>query len=60
MGGLDFSKAKRRLGASMELVSHLAEAIRQGHLEEAAANVRCITQEETEAYKALSEMLGVS
>jgi hypothetical protein len=60
MAGLDFSESIRRLRASMAIISHLAGAVRQDRLEEAAAHVRHIAQEETEAYTALSGMAGAS
>jgi hypothetical protein len=60
MAGLDFSEAKRRLRASMEIIPHLAGAIRGGRLEEAAAHIGRIAQEESEAHRALSEIAGAS
>jgi hypothetical protein len=60
MAGLDFSEAMRRLGASMAIIPPLAEAIRQGRLEEAAAHMRRIAEEEVEAYTELSRILGVA
>lgn len=60
MAGLDFSAPVGRLGASMAIIPQLAGAIRGDRLEEAAAHVRRIAQEETEAYTALNELVGAS
>ncbi len=57
MAGLDFSEAIHRLRPSMEIIPQLAEAIGQGRLDEAAAHIGHIAQEETEAFGALSEMV---
>jgi hypothetical protein len=58
MAGLDFSGAIGRLRESMALIPQLAEAIRQGHLEEAAAHIGCIARAEAEAYAELRELVG--
>lgn len=42
----------------MNIIPHLAEAIRGGRLEEAAARLGYIAQEESEAHRALSEIAG--
>jgi hypothetical protein len=60
IAGLDFSEAICRLRASMEVIPQLAEAIRQCHLEEAAAHIRHIAKEETEVYRELSQIVGVT
>jgi len=60
MAGLDFSKAIQRLRQSMEAIPQLAEAIRQSHLEEAAAHVRRIAQGEAEAYTELGKVVGIT
>lgn len=60
MAGLDFSAAISRLRESVEIIPQLAEAIRQSHLEEAAAHIRRIAKEETKAYTKLSKIVGVS
>jgi hypothetical protein len=60
MAGLDFSGAIRRLRQSMSIIPPLAKAIRQGYLEEAAAHIGRIAQEEAEAYKELSQGVGVA
>jgi hypothetical protein len=57
MAGLDFSEAIHRLRTLMEIISYLAEAIRGGRLEEAAAHIGRLAQEESEAHWALSEMV---
>ena len=56
--GLDFSGAIGRLRESMATIPQLAEAIRQGHLEEAAAHVGHIAEEEAQAYAELSRIIG--
>jgi hypothetical protein len=58
MAGLDFSGAIRRLSESMEIIPQFAEAIRQSRLEEAAAHIRRIAQEEAEAYTELGKIVG--
>ena len=60
MAGLDFSAAISRLGESMGIIPQLAEAIRQSRLEEAAAHVGRIAEEEAEAYTELSGTVEVS
>ena len=59
MTGLDFSEAISRLRESIEIIPLLAEAIRQSHLEEAAAHIRHIAKEEAEAYAELSKTVGI-
>ena len=56
----DSMAAIHRLGDSMAIIPHLAEAIRGGRLEEAAAHVRRMAQEEAQAYRALDEVVGAS
>jgi hypothetical protein len=60
MAGLDFCEAMRRLRQSMATIPPLAEAIRQGYLEAAAAHIGRIAQEEAEAYRELSQVVGVA
>jgi hypothetical protein len=60
MAGLDFRDAMRRLRQSMAIIPLLAEAIRQGYLEAAAAHISRIAQEEGEAYRELSQVVGVT
>jgi hypothetical protein len=60
MAGLDFCGAIGRLRQSMAIIPPLAEAIRQGYLEEAAAHISRIAQEEVEAYRELSQVVGAA
>ena len=60
MAGLDLSGAISRLHESIAIIPLLAEAIRQNHLEDAAAHFGRIAQEETEAYTDLSEIVGAT
>jgi hypothetical protein len=56
--GLDFSGAIGRLRESMATVPQLAQAIRQGHLEEAAVQMGRIAEKESQAYAELSRVVG--
>jgi hypothetical protein len=58
MAGLDFSEVVSRLRGSLEIIPRLAEAIRQGRLEAAAAHFRRIAEGEAEAYTELSKIVG--
>ena len=58
MARMDFSDPIIRLRESMGIVPRLAEAIRQGRLEDAAAHFRRIAEAEAKAYTALSEAIG--
>ena len=58
MAGLDFAGAAGRLGESMGIIPHLAEALKENRLEEAAGHVRCIAEGEAEAYAELSRIVG--
>ncbi len=58
MAGLDLSEAIGRLRGTIATIPRLAEAIRQNHLEEAAACFRWIAEEEARAYAALAEIGG--
>ena len=60
MAGLVFSEAINRLHTSMEIIPHLAPAIRGGRLEEVAAHLGRIAEEESEAHRAPSEIAGKS
>lgn len=57
---LDFSKAVHQLRSAMGIIPQLADAIRQGHLENAAACFRRIAEEEMEAYTELSKVIATS
>ena len=58
MAGLDFSAAIGRLRAGMAIIPQLAEAVRQMHLEDAAACFSRIAEEETEAYAELRRVVA--
>jgi hypothetical protein len=58
--GLDFSEAIGRLHESMAAIPDLAEAIRQGQLEEAAACFGHIAAVEERAYAALSQTVAAA
>lgn len=60
MAGFDFSEAMGRLRGSMEIVPHVAEALRQGRLAEAAAHFRRIAKVEAQAYTELSKAVGAT
>ncbi len=60
MTGLDFSAATARLRESMATIPQLAEAIRQGFLEQAAALMGRIAEEEAQAYTELSKIVEES
>jgi hypothetical protein len=60
MAGLDFSEAVGRLRSAMMIIPHLAEAIRQMHLEDASVCFSRIAEEEMEAYTELSKVVGVA
>jgi hypothetical protein len=58
MAGLNFTEAINRLCESIAFIVELAEAIRQGRLEDAAGYFDRIAQAETEAYACLSKIVG--
>jgi hypothetical protein len=60
MTELDFSGVVGRLRKSMATIPQLAEAIRQGQLEEAATNMGHIADEEAQAYAELSGIVGTA
>jgi hypothetical protein len=57
LAGLDLSAGIGRLRESVATIPHLAEAIWENRLEEAAAHVRHIAEQETAAYAAFSRQL---
>jgi hypothetical protein len=60
VAGLDFSEAIRRLRESIAVVPQLAQAIRQKHLEDAAAHFGRIAREEAKAHEELSRIVGAA
>ncbi len=60
MAELDFSEAIGWLRGAMTIIPLLAEAIRQRHLEEAAASFSRIAEREMQAYAELSKVVGTS
>jgi hypothetical protein len=58
LAGLDLSEAIGRLRGTIATVPQLARAVRQNRLDEAAACVRRIAEEEARAYAALAEIGG--
>jgi len=60
MAGLDLSGAIDRLQGTVEIIPHLAEALRQGRLAQAADHMRHIAEGEETAYTALSKVVGVT
>jgi hypothetical protein len=60
MAGLDLSEAACRLQESVEIIPQLAEAIRHGRLEKAAAHMRRVAGGEETAYTELSRVVGAA
>jgi hypothetical protein len=56
--GLDLSGPINQLRESMAIIPQLAQAIGQGHLEEAAAHIGRIADREAQAYRGLSRIAG--
>jgi hypothetical protein len=59
MVGLYFSAAADRLRTVIEIIPQLADALRDGRLEEAGGLFGRIAKEESQAYYELSEILGL-
>ncbi len=57
MAGLDLAPAIDRLNESMAVIPELAESIRRGHLEEAAACFDRCAEAEAQAYRELSSVV---
>ena len=60
MAGLDLSGAIARLRESIAVIPRLAQAIRQGRLEEAAGHMARIAEAETQAYEEMSQIVGAT
>ena len=58
MAGLDFSGGIDRLRKSMAIIPQLAEAIREDRLEEAAAHLGRIVEEEAAAYAEMAKIVS--
>lgn len=60
MAGLDFSGAVTRMGEAMNVIPPLAQALKQGKLEQAAAHIRQIAEAQTKTFAELSELVGAN